>query len=134
MLYKVKSITLIGRLNNINFQALIEVAPEGTAEEELDALFIIDMLTQRAQVAGVQPPVGKPMIEAKGDVWPFDEPGRRIENLIGGNPYPCPNCSAETVLIGGKAKDTGRKWVKVICSNCKFGRFLDNREMRERGF
>jgi hypothetical protein len=125
-----KELTVLGRYNDINFQARFEMEYEIGKVSFPD---ILDDLTDRLRTAGVQPPVGKPIERRDRDVR-TNATGRHPDDIIPaldtfGNPTYCPDCDAVLNLkrgvAGPKSKVPGRPWEKLVCSKCKFERWVD---------
>lgn len=136
MIYHMRTVTLLGRMNDINFQATVECEPEGPAEEAVDPMFILDILTQRARAAGVQPPVGKPGQDIRqGDKTPFPfGPDVRIKARdLQGVKGDCEHCNGDLYLRGGRSeKQKGRKWVQIYCTDCGAKDWWTDKQIAER--
>jgi hypothetical protein len=125
-----KELTILGKYNDINFQARFEVEYEIGKVSFPD---ILDDMTDRLRTAGVQPPVGKALERRDRDVR-TNATGRHPDDDIPfldsfGNPVPCPNCDSPLLVRKGvaglKSKVPGRPWTKYICGNCDYSKWKD---------
>lgn len=134
MEFKLKQVTLIGRMNDINFQAVYEISYE---EDELTdwPFFGIEQLTKQALAAGVKPPVEKPKPEVRAEKPKFPWPGPVLDFTalsVGDFFNICPTCGDNLKAIGGKSdKQNGRRWVKVFCDRDGYKAFLDDKMIRD---
>lgn len=131
MNFKLQTVTLLGRMNDINFQAVIAYEPEGP-EQDIDAFFLLDVVTKAALTAGVKPPVGKPQ-EVVKPAWPFE---KGVTLTLAQLDFPdvgCPDCGSPLQVKGGiNQQQKGRKWVLTRCTRCDFKHFWDDQQIKER--
>lgn len=132
-----RELTILGRMNDINIQARFEVEYD---PEKIRFMTMLDDITEKLRLGGLQPPVGQQKLERK---WsdrqtratgehPLD-PRVRLDDEM--EPVPCPTCGQFQKLVTGRARtgpNVGQPWVKAVCSNeenCDWpGEFINNKK------
>jgi len=125
-----KELTILGKYNDINFQAKFEMEYEIGKVSFPD---LLDDMTERLRIAGVQPPVGKSLERRERDVR-TNATGRHPDDIIPavdsfGSAIICPTCRAtlniKRGVAGPKSKVPGRPWEKFVCSSCTYEKWKD---------
>lgn len=119
-----KELTVLGRMNNVNIQAKFEVEYD---PNEIRFMTMLNDLTEKLRLGGLEPPVGKSQVERK---WSETQTGATGEHPLDKLPrlndwmeaVLCPVCKNEQQLISGIAKtgpNKGKPYTKAICPNDK---------------
>ena len=113
---KVKELTILGRMNDINVQVKMEI----DYEQGVSGIDIVKEITEYWHKAGMEPPVagsksprtyGEKVTGAKG-THPDD-----LKAFVhsDGKPYLCPNCEKKLYKVTGFSQKTQKDWQKWIC-------------------